>query len=148
LESGAGETALAAAPVRETVVLTEDGDVADLPPDALLTSSLSVKVEDAFGRPIVDAEVLLRAGFPGRREVPVPFVDFAAEAVADARAVATFAVPPIGVYTARASSPGFAEDELGPIVPGDEVTLRLDAGETLSGVVTDASTEAPLEGAV
>lgn len=133
---------------REEVVLTEDGDVADLPPEALLTAALSVRVEDEFGRPIAGADVSLAAGFPGTNQVPVPFVDFVAEESSDPRGIVSFRVPPVGIYTVLAACEGFAPGELGPIVPGDDVTLVLEPGSVVAGTVVEAESGGGVEGAV
>ncbi|MFG0320109.1 MAG: carboxypeptidase regulatory-like domain-containing protein [Planctomycetota bacterium JB042] len=127
---------------------TEEGDVADLPPESLLTSRLTVRVEDPDGRPLERAAVTLAAGFPGREEIPVPFVDFVAEEASDRRGEVAFRVPPVGVYTVAVEHPGFATGELGPVLPGDDVTVRLERGETARGVVTDAKSGVGVEGAI
>lgn len=126
-------------------LLSEGADAADIPPQALLQSAIQVQVaaEDG-GDPIGEVQLILRSGTGSDLDLPVPFVDFVAEATSDARGACSFKVPPMGVYTVRATKEGFAPREVGPILPGDQVTIRLRAGHVLSGVVFDIETEAPI----
>lgn len=137
-----GPSAPSAATVR--TLLGDEEDAKDLPPPELLRAQIRITVEEeGSGARVADAELVLRSG-GGALELPVPFVDFTAEARSDGQGVASFAVPPVGVYSVRAERDGFAPREFGPLLPGDVVTLRLRPGHALVGRVVEDGTGAPV----
>ncbi len=118
-------------------MLTESGEVADLPPAALLTAEVRVRVETRAGALLAGAEVLLHAGVGESDRIPVPFRDFELKQTSDASGAVAFRVPCVSVFTVSATRAGFAPESTSPILPGDSVVLRMEPGHDLIGRLVD-----------
>ncbi|MBI4881043.1 MAG: carboxypeptidase regulatory-like domain-containing protein [Planctomycetes bacterium] len=143
-EESSPDAETAAGVRREEVVLTESGEVADLPPAALLTAEVKVRIETQAGGPIAGAEVLLQAGVGESDRIPVPFRDFELKETSDAGGGVAFKVPCVSVFTVSARCAGFAPGRMSPILPGDDVVLRMEAGHDLIGRLVDDESGSPV----
>ena len=130
----------------ERTLLAEDEDPHDLPPKSMLTAAIGLSIADAeTGQALSGARVDLWSG--GKKQkgaLPVPFSDYAADGESDATGRASIQVPKIGVFSMRVTKDGYAPKQLGPVMPGDELTVRLIRGRVLEGVVADAETGEPV----
>ncbi len=120
----------------------------DLPPPELVVAKVRVRVESELHRPLEGVRLALESGFTDRASVPVPFAEFKAEASTDGEGIVDLAVPTVGVFTVRAEKPGFAAKTIGPLVPGDDVSVMLAPAYRLDGRVVDDETGNEIAGAI
>ena len=116
-------------------------------PSGLLSAEIRVRVEAAAGEALAGATLELEWGV---EQLPLDTWStdgFRLEATSDADGRALFKVPPVGIFSIRATRAGFAAARISPVLPGDEVTLPMSRGRILTGRVVSRETGVPLEGA-
>lgn len=108
-------------------------------------ATIAVRVEDKKGDPL--AGVTLRCT-PAFRDMRASrYSGYSSEQHTDAHGEASFEVPPIGSFAIRGAKDGFAVNLLQPVLPDDRVTLTLEPGRRLAGIVLGDETGQPEPGA-
>jgi len=114
---------------------------------AFLTSSVKGIVKDRSDEPIEAASILIEPSLPAPLRDLFPGGAYRSQTETGSDGTFEVALPGTGAFRMEVCKEGYAPSMLNQVLPGDDLTVVLELGAELHGVVTHEETGEPIAGA-